>query len=56
MSGIEVKEIEERISAMSMEEQKVIARSLPDCILWEELYRKYSVAQARMALIKETLH
>lgn len=55
MNEIEINEIKERINAMSVEEQKIVARALPDCILWEELYKKYSVAQAKMALIRETL-
>lgn len=52
MTEITEREILERIEGMTQEEKIVVATSLPDSILWDEIQKRYAKAKARTKLIE----
>ena len=55
MSGLEKEELQTRVKAMTEEEMKIVAKLLPDDILWEELHRRYALRSNTIATIRETV-
>lgn len=41
MSGFEKEELQLRIKGMTLEEQKLVAETLPDEVIFREMIRKY---------------
>ncbi len=41
MSGFEKEELQLRIKGMTLEEQKLVAETLPDEVIFEEMTRRY---------------
>lgn len=56
MSGFEVERIQERIQGMTEDQQKIVAESLPDAILWGVLYGKYLKMQGDMESIIQAVN
>lgn len=54
MSGLEKEELQARTHGMTLEEQIVVARSIKDEVLWNELHQRYSTRSAMLEIIKET--
>ena len=55
MSGLEVERIQERVNGMTEDQQRVIAAALPDEILWEAIYGRYSYLHSRMSAISQAI-
>lgn len=51
MSGFEIERIQERISGMTPDQQKVVAESLPDDVLWGAVYERFLHLRNRETII-----
>lgn len=54
MSGFEKEELQIRTRGMTLEEQAVVAGSLKDEVLWNELHQRFTTRSAMLEIIKET--
>ncbi len=48
MSGLEAEKLQERIRGMTEEQQRVVASTLPDEILWEAVYGRFSYLREKV--------
>lgn len=55
MNKLEIEELKNRFNAMALEEKRLVAQSLPDHILWEELYTRYNKSIAKISIIENTI-
>lgn len=53
MGGIEKDELAERTQGMTLEEMCIVAGFLPDDVLWQELYQRYSVRSAKVENVEK---
>lgn len=56
MSVLEIERLQERIQGMTEDQQRVVAESLPDEILWGVLYGKYLKMQVDMEAISQAVN
>jgi len=55
LSGFEIEKLQEMIQGMTEDQQRVIAETLPDEILWGVLYGKYLKMQGDMVAISQAV-
>lgn len=53
MSGFEIEELTARIKGMTLDEQRVAARSLQDNVLWGELQGRFTAMSAQLNNIRK---
>ncbi len=55
MSEFEKEELYTRLAGMAEEEQKIAAQTLPDKVLWSEIYRRYTERGEKVKRVQETV-
>lgn len=56
MGGLEIERLQEHVHGMTEDQQRVIAESLPDNILWEAIYRRFLYLRGRTEVISQVIN
>lgn len=56
MGGLEIERLQERVHGMTEDQQRVIAESLPDSILWEAVYGRFLFLRSRTEVISHVIN
>lgn len=55
MSGFEIERIQERIQGMTEDQQKIVAASLPDQVLFDAVYGRFLYLRGQTAMISQIM-
>lgn len=56
MGGLEIERLQEHVHGMTEDQQRVIAESLPDSILWEAVYGRFLYLRGRTEVISQVIN
>lgn len=56
MSGLEIERMQERVHGMTEDQQRLVAESLPDKILWEAVYGRFLYLRSRANIISQVIN
>lgn len=56
MSGLEKDELQIRMRGMTVEEKTLVAKTLPDNVLWDELHRRYFSKSTELEVVRDMVN